>query len=223
MTVIQRLARRCRDVRGDAGFTLIEGLISMVIFMTCMAVMSSVVLAMTNNTRQAHGVSVATDQTRAAFQRLDRQVRYATAIGTPGREADGGYYVEFSMFDMTPDGRTTGAPKDTGCQQWRLLGAELQTRSWRLTPPPGSNPRHVTEWRTVAAGVMNDLSVAAESPFTRISPSSALLHQGLVVELYVKSSDRPLGRSQVKTRFFARNTDATTESSNVCKQVGRTA
>lgn len=48
-----------------------------------MSVMTSTVIAMTQNMRQADGVSAATDQARLAFNRLDKQVRYANAVCAP--------------------------------------------------------------------------------------------------------------------------------------------
>lgn len=205
----------------DGGFSLVEALVAMTIFVTAMSVMSSVVLAMTNNVRQAQGVSVATDQTRLAFQRLDKQVRYATAINAPGSSA-GGYYVEFSRPDPAPPDAPSAAgavPELALCEQWRLLGRTLQTRTWRTTN--GKRVGAPPVWRTVATGVTNDIagSTPLEPPFTA-APAGGLL-QGLTVDLRTRRSDQPVGRAHLKGTFYARNTNPTPGLTPVCQHFPR--
>lgn len=212
-------SRFCRVtwMEHDRGFSLIEALIAMVVFGTAMSVMASVVMAMTNNTRQGQGVSVATDQTRLAFQRLDKQVRYANGLSTPGTATDGsGWYVEFRVPDSMRDNRTTAVARDHRCHQWRVLARKLQTRTWLVnsvgvaTPP---KPR----WTTVGTGIDNEITT--DPPFLTPIVSTSL-HRQLAVDLVTKRSDRPVGRAQVKAAFFARNTTLTSPV-DVCQQVGR--
>lgn len=132
-----------------------------------------------------------------AFQRLDKQVRYATAVGNPGPEADGAYYMEFSTLNVAKDTSTGATPKNTRCHQWRVKSGMLQTRTWEVTPPPANHAYGWTGWRTVATGIMNNLSLGAERPFNRAPLYAGYVHRGLEVSLYVKRSDRPLGRAQV--------------------------
>ena len=198
----------------DRGFTLIEALVALVIFGVAISVLGSAVNAVTRETRQADGVSLATDQARHAFQRLDKQVRYAEAITIPGPGVTGGdLYVEFALEDGAYD--SGHANKDLRCQQWRFQSAlkRLQTRSWRVN---GAASSHLTAWATVASGLVNS---SAEEPFRHVNPSGAL-HQGLEVELLTQRSGTPPGSAHLKATFFARNTHSYTTNS-VCAQVPR--
>ncbi len=213
---MDRLASRGRDV----GFTLVEALVAMVIFTSAMVIMTAVLNAMVNNTRQVNGVSMASDEARRAFQRLDKQVRYADGIGAPNevRLADGGWYVELSL---EPTQRTPGmGRKDQLCRQWRVLSARLESRSWRVNVDTGLiRDGTLTSWVPVAFGIVNEPS---QPPFRLALPDAGRMHQELQVDLRTQRSDRPLGRAQIKATFFARNTKVGTPR-EVCQQVGRSS
>ncbi len=210
---------RVRRPSGEAGVSLVEALVAMVIFVTLIAVMTSAVAAMTANMRQAEGVSLATDQVRLAFQRLDKQVRYANAINAPGEGDDGmgGWYVELSLED--PDEARYGVGhgnnnKHGFCVQWRVKAERLETRTWRVNP--GGNPVDTTSWTAVATGI------TYERAFDLV-PADPLVaaHQGLKVDLRVQRSRKPIGRSQISATFFARNTSLVGTPSPKCGQKAR--
>lgn len=223
MNAIRGAVHKRTKTGADSGFTLVEALVAMVIFVSAMSVMAAVVAAMTTNMSQARGVSTATDQTRLGFQRLDKQVRYANAISTPG-PAGGGWYVEFSMENPKRENGNSGQ-KDVTCQQWRVLAQRLETRSWNIKS--NGQVDAPSPWVAVATGVINDLTV--EPPFLApaaggrltAAPVVGRIHQGLTVDLHAKRSDRPVGRARLKATFFARNTTGTTSSLGVCDQHGR--
>lgn len=200
---MNRLRQRLHVVatRGDAGFTLVEGIVAMTIFVTILSLMSSVMMAMTENMRLAEGVSVATDQTRIGFQRLDKQVRYAD--GFRPLSAGGDWAVAFRLAEDTD----AASPHYT-CHEWQVDPAtdRLQTRSW---PEPGGGSSSAQPWRTVAVGVVN---ATADPPFR---PASSLKHQGMTVELLTQRGKDGRGTAHLKSTFFARNSDATLPTS-VC-------
>ncbi len=189
----------------DGGFTLIESLVAMVIFVVAMSVIAAAVEAMTTNMRQITGVSLATDHTRLAFQRLDKQVRYANAISTPGPGTDGtGWYVELRLNYEEGPGASNRNRNE--CRQWRLLDRQLQTRSWLVKRPdaPNESADPASAWRTVSTGVVNPVT---EQPFSDVTSGLAgeSLYRGLTVDLQTEHSARPKGRAQLKATFFARN------------------
>jgi len=214
---LHRTTGRAATRATDSGFTLVEGLVAMVVFVTAISVMASATAAMTQNMRHAQGVSLATDQTRLGFNRLDKQVRYATAITTPGPGLDGtGWYVEFSLEDARRDGRTANnAFKDTACHQWRVLDGKLETRNWRVNPaghPIGGTPR----WLTVATGLVNDRADVNRRPFAVLPVEPGVReHQELTVDLSAQRDPRR-GGVQLKAAFLARNTNSGSVSTGRC-------
>lgn len=198
---MKRVGRHPDAVRrhpDDGGFTLIEGLVAMTIFVAILSVMTTVIATMTDNMRQAEGVSVATDQTRMGFQRLDRQVRYASGIAPLG--PSGAWSVTFRLDRDDP----SPLPRYT-CYEWRVDSAtgRLQTRSWNEpASPPG--------WQTVAVGIANS---SGQPPFR---PASSVRYEGFSVELLTEGSKKPRTGSHLKSTFFARNTDPSTPVTSVC-------
>jgi hypothetical protein len=138
------------------------------------------------------------DAVRLAFQRMERQVRYAESVNYPGTGASGRRYVEF---------RTGAAVSSTGaamCTQWRWdpsTGA-LQSRTWRDAATPS-----VPDWSTLITDVQpDDTYTAREYPFQVLAADSSKNQprQRLVLRLTVgkESAD---ARVSSETTFVARN------------------
>ena len=66
-----------------AGFTLVELVVAMGLFAVLLAVLMSAIIGMIGNLRKTQGIADASGQARVAFDRLDRQLRYATAVNRP--------------------------------------------------------------------------------------------------------------------------------------------
>ena len=98
--------------------------------MILLAVVSTAFLAATNSIyrgiHKQQGITNAADGNRKAFELLDKQVRYAQAINTPGTAADGNFYIEYQWS------QSTGSLDAVTCTQWRLNPTTdvLQMRSW---------------------------------------------------------------------------------------------
>jgi len=110
----------------DAGMTLIELLVSMGIFTVLVAVIMGGVVIMSRSTVRSDITVSAGDGLRTAFQRLDRQVRYAEAVNFPGAGSGGRQYVEFRVSaTVSSTGKAT-------CTQWRWdpTSRTLDRRSW---------------------------------------------------------------------------------------------
>ena len=106
--------------------TLIELIVSMGIFTVLITVIMGGVVMMSRSTVRADATVTASDGLRNAFQRLDRQVRYAEAVNFPGVGGGGRQYVEFRV------GATVSATGKATCTQWRWdpTGGTLDRRSW---------------------------------------------------------------------------------------------
>ncbi|WP_084103665.1 type II secretion system protein J [Demequina sp. NBRC 110056] len=158
------LRRRVRAARegADDGFTVIELMVSMIIFTIVMIVIMAAVSSMTATAVRTQAVSDNTTQFRTVFQRLDKEVRYASDINVPAR-VNGNWYVEYLIPANTASG-------DAECVQWRVRGttAELQRRSWDPEAPSS-----VSGWITVATQLRNDLTDSSDQPFTMLRAGQA--------------------------------------------------
>ena len=197
-TRVRRGFGQAMSPRDDEGFTLIEALV-----------------AMTNSMRQTQGISTATDEARFAFQRLDKQVRYAKVINAPGVGNDNtGWYVEMRMEDARVDNNPAenGPNKKDICQQWRVLpSGRIQSRRWELNPNTNNMiPSSNTNWVNVGTGVTNKLTGPdAQLPFALVAPTGAVgvaSRQGLRLDVHTQRN-RKNGAGQLTATFISRNTD----------------
>lgn len=208
---------RGRARRGeDGGYTLLEMLVAMSLFAVLIAIYMAGVVQMTRSTNRVQNVTSSTDEGRRAFDRFDRQLRYASAVNRPVRVADN-WYLEFQT-------RATGS--GTGlCTQWRLLAStdQLQLRTW-----PDVGAPTATAWTTVASHVVNNPS--SQQPFT-FRPADATYNRQRIDLLLVVSNGQS-GGAQVQAGFVARNTSTATVTNSattnplvsdtqVCQQLGR--
>lgn len=182
--------------RGESGTTLIEMLVAMGIFTIVVTVFMGGLVGMTQSTARSQSVSDSADAVRKAFQRMDKQVRYASAINRPGAGASGARYVEF---------RTTAVPagKSPFCTQWRYdpTTAQLQVRTWDDVP---SAP--VSAWSTIVTSARNDLTLTDNLPFAFTPADATYTRQSLTVTLDVGYGTQ--AGSQMSSTFVARNSSS---------------
>ncbi len=137
------IRRLPRDAGPDDGVTLIEVVVSMTLMSIFMTMFTGALLQVYGTLERSDSTTVVQSQLNVAFLHLDRDIRYASALTTPGNgtganTADS--YVEYM---------TVGA--GTTCTQLRLhlsgSSGTLQTRTWVLGNSPAST------WNTLASGV----------------------------------------------------------------------
>jgi hypothetical protein len=184
------------DTGRDAGHTLVELITAMTIFTFVLATITAAVVTLSADLRKSENLSASTDAARAAFSRLDQQVRYAVAINRPV-ESGTDWYVEFESVDST---------NTHICHQWRLVNSTdtLQQRSW----PAATTPSTAPAWQTVATSVTNDPST--QPPFVFTAASASIPAQQLMVNLVVSRGSQSTGTVNLTTTFAGRNTDTAT-------------
>jgi type II secretory pathway pseudopilin PulG len=175
----------------DAGVSLLEVVVSMSIMGMVMAVFTTGFLAMYSSANRTEAISIAQSQANLVFQRLDKEIRYATAISEPS-DVGPDFYVEY--LTTTPTGAAT-------CTQLRLdttdpTNAKLRLRTW----PQGSQP---PAWGTSAVLASN---LGSAQPFyTADNPN----FQRLSLKLQVAAgSGGTASKARTEITFTALNSES---------------
>lgn len=185
-------------LRSEAGFSVFELLVALAIFVVAIAVCLSALSSVQSTVKTTDSRSETNDQARLAVEQLDRQIRSGNLLHDPLAETPPGHGLRIY----------TQANGMQRCVQWRLIGGDLQTRSWPETWPASGT---VSSWRTVAQHIVNSPSQPAFKLATDF--------EGLVeIELWVNRDGRSGGPAQVTSSVAGRNTQYQYASS-VCSTV----
>ena len=218
MTAIRGALRRrlARRADGDAGFSLIESLIAMVIFSIFMGLATVAIISIMQSTQKTQNLTDSATEVENAFQTLDHQVRYSDIITQPNSTVvNNSYYVEFHQ-------QATSTSVETCYQLKYDLGAKtLLERSWK----PKASPVSAASWKLLAHTLPPP---ASPVPFVWTSAGNKNAagevlnaHQQLTVAVTVQSSFGKTGEgSTLSANFTALN--STTTSGIACQEVGRT-
>lgn len=148
-----RAAAIWRNRRDDRGFTLTELLVSMSVLAVVMVLVTGAVLQASGASARVDAANASQLQAHQAFDKLDRQVRWAAGFSKEG-VVGGNSYVEWLY---TANGTAT-------CNELRLDATkqQLQQRSWTQ-----GDLRTVSRWQVVASGV------GGTTPFTTTPADSS--------------------------------------------------
>lgn len=201
--------RRIRGEHPEAGFTLLEIMISMVLMTFFMVLFTGAVFQMFSMSNKVGAVTESSTQVNIAFQRIDKQIRYASSIDAPNTvlSTGGAWYVEFV---------NTTSGSDV-CYQLRLINSQLQERTW--TGTPALTPT----WVPLASNVVMPTS----TPFTFTPATGSQTAQRLKVAFSSKSvtNSTTSATSQTAVTFAAMNSGQGTSATNngttlVCQNAG---
>lgn len=146
--MILPIARIRGRLREDRGFTLVELVVAMSLFMTVMVVFYGSLVAIQRAASGEEKRSANNDQARLAIEQIDREIRSANYIYNPASESEPGQILR--IYTQTNANTRMPAP-GYQCVQWQITTDDkLQTRNW-----PPFQPTLVTAWHTVATGVVN--------------------------------------------------------------------
>jgi prepilin-type N-terminal cleavage/methylation domain-containing protein len=200
----QLRARLDRATSDDSGFTMIEIVVVMVIMTVVLIIFTSGITQAFSAENKNDTAASAENQLVVAFQRLDKEARYASAISNPGTQS-GDPVVEFLTPVLTSLTNT--------CTEVRLHTStgQLQQRTWTqgavgATPSPtawqqlASSVIAGTPKAVAAAGTASTSSVVVVGPFATIGPNPTQQFQRLEVAVNAK---------------FGVNQNATTKQSDI--------
>lgn len=200
--------RRGADNSSDGGFTLIEMLISMMVFSIAIAMVYTAIIKVQHYTTDVQGSADANSELRQALAVIDKQVRSGNVLYSPANEV--------SPSSCTASGTDAGTcmrvyTQTNGlqrCVQWQVIndpahpGTQmLRSRSWSTTWQTDSS---YTTWRTDARGLV---PTPSQAPFTLAGAVNTYSSRFLVVRFEAKDPRRGNTPSVITTSLAGRNTN----------------
>jgi type II secretory pathway pseudopilin PulG len=195
----------------DAGTTLLELLVGMILMGIFMSIFVGSLVSMTSAQSKTQSIAQTSQNLDQGFQSLDKTVRYASAISTPGTGSPSGdWYVEFSTT-------TTGSQV---CTQLRVDNStnELQRRTWTVANSTASG---LTGWTPLASEITNGTATAGTSqPFIRVTPGATSDFQQLTVTL-ASLAGPANGPTTSGTSFTITAVNSSLPATTICQEAGR--
>jgi hypothetical protein len=177
----------------DGGASMVEVTVSMVLMSIVLAIFTTAIVQMVGSANRNQTISSTQSQLTIAFLRLDKEIRYASAISHEGTVA-GDPVVEYLTTN-------TG---NRVCSELRLHAGQLQWRTWTQPPPPAvPGPGNVTasKWLPLATGI------SSAAPFTFHDADGQYVFQRLELNLTAGATyGGPSTSRQSDITFTALNT-----------------
>jgi len=188
----------------DAGFTMIETAVGMVVMSVFLVLFTGSVVSMFGSSNHSQAVAHSAQEIDNAFTKLDKQLRYAAYVGEPGQDPNDGnnWYVEFQDANTSP----------ATCYQLRVdQGTDtLQQRTWSGSGTPSG-------WQQLATGVLNGGGSGASAPFAVTAATNVVTSAELTVHLITgEGTGSNAAQSQSSMTFTALNSTVTTPIRGIC-------
>ena len=200
--MIRALRRRLASGRpaGDGGLTLIEMVVAIVVLSVVMTLFTGAMIQIYRNVNKTEALSGVQTQLNTAFLRLDKEIRYASAISTQ-RTSGSDYYFRFLITN-------TGA---STCVELKLDGAakKLLRRQWAHT----AGTPAVTPWLPLAS------SVTATNPFLTSNSGDSYAAPSVRIRMRVTTGATTDASSRATDMTFtAQNAYDKSADSTVCSE-----
>lgn len=211
-----------RSVSEDAGTSLLELVVGMLVMGVFMTIFTGAVVSMARTTTKVEAVTSSAAQVNNAFLRLDKLVRYADAITTAGQGASGGWYVELDTV------RFAGTTETHQCTQLWVDGneQELKLRTWTPVGPTTYTGITLPGWSTLANNITNGTAVtgSADLPFTvpAVLDAASTAFQRLTITLVARGPSAGSSSSTRSRMTFTAVNALASDSTNAskCQQLG---
>jgi hypothetical protein len=156
---------------GDAGATLAELLVGITVMVIAATIGTAGLVQAYQVFNSFEARTNGQQQLTVSFERLDREIRYATAVSQPA-VVNSDYFVEYLLGQ-------TGTPT---CVELRLhpATAQLQRRTW-----PDGSPTSASRWLPLASEIypVTDSTGQAVQPFQLTAATTVVNYERLQVSL----------------------------------------
>lgn len=202
MSIAARLRSRTAGPDGEAGMTLIEisitllllGMVLGMLFQSLVSVQTSVERQITRNDRN--------DRLRLALHAIERQVRSGNVFSDPALANDPSNGIAPNMSVRVYTQADAATTTDSVCIQWRIHDERLESREWS---PQWRTDDYTTGWRTIVEGVKNR-TVSPQVPAFVMPSGSEYGRRILEVTLVAEGEGTDEGVQQLGSSITGRNT-----------------
>jgi prepilin-type N-terminal cleavage/methylation domain-containing protein len=187
---LRHRAQRLRET--EAGFTLIEMVVTIAVLSLVLIIVTSVLFSVQTSFSRESIRSDTNDQARLAVQQLDREVRSGNLLYDPNPVAPlppwasdpaNGIYPGMSLLVYTQTNATTQTPGNR-CVQWRVMNQQLQSRDWSTE---WRTDDIVDAWRVIATGLQNQV-VSPQVPAFSLDPDTNKGGRTMIITLLVNTN-----------------------------------
>jgi prepilin-type N-terminal cleavage/methylation domain-containing protein len=203
----------------DAGFSLVELVVAMSVMSVLLVIFTTAILQVYRTVSATQSLSDAQAQLERAFQRTDRELRYASWIAQPGKVGTT-WYVEYAGSDPTQCGQlrleASGSDADADAH------GVLQLVQWTRGTPPAAGARGLTlASLLVTDGTIPpfDLQTPSSAPYALPSAAVGVNFSPEFERLRIRLTAREGGHTtQVDTTFTALNTTRDPLATSGCSE-----
>ncbi|MEV4351821.1 prepilin-type N-terminal cleavage/methylation domain-containing protein [Actinoplanes sp. NPDC049596] len=183
-----------KDDHNDGGYSLIELMVAMGIMSVVLVIVLGGLTEVYSDVNRTDTLANARDQLGNSFRRLDKELRYANWLSTPG-QVGGAWYLEYAV-PGTPaipatSTRAASPARPAGCRQLVYRNGVLTLASWTL---PGVTPGTPT---TIAT----DLALTGSTPPFTVYLANSLPYASASPGTSGVGADYQVAHSQVRLQF----------------------
>ena len=225
-------------VRTQAGFTLLELLIAMMILMIVTGIFVPSLIQAQSTISRSSARSISNDQARLAIEELDKEIRSGNVLynpsacppppgnpnGPPTCDAANGITANMSLLIYTQTNANTRNPGNQ-CVQWRINAVDatgvsrLDRRSWSVN---WQTDGIVSAWRDVADNVVNRQPPGGGAAVNAFSLDSTPSYGSRAVQITILTNGDPKNSQSrtvtTSTEITGRNTEYGYPS-NICTTI----
>jgi prepilin-type N-terminal cleavage/methylation domain-containing protein len=232
---IRRLRRR---LQSDAGFTLIELMISMSLLSVVMLIFLSALFTAQNTVNRSTARSTSNDQARLAVQEFDREIRSGNVlydpancppppgnpVGPPTCYPALGVTQNMTLLIYTQTNANTRNPGNQ-CVQWRITPIDsfglsrLEKRAWSVN---WQTDGIVSGWRDIAEDVVNRQPPGGGPAVPVFSLDTTASYGSRVIKINIQTNGAPKNIASPTVTTAASITGRNTEygyPSNICTTI----
>jgi prepilin-type N-terminal cleavage/methylation domain-containing protein len=188
---MNRRLRALRDSTDERGFTLIEVLVSMVVFSIVIAIAFTAIINIQKQTADTAARDDPVTQSQLGLALMDRLIRSGNVLYDPALEA-----LPMSMRVFTQ------ANAQEKCVQWQIAAGDLRMRTWS---PTWQTDGMVSTWSVTARHLVNS-NLPADVPFKLVGTPTEYEPRMVQILLRVQNTKAGGKPIDVTTTLTGRNT-----------------